>query len=149
MTAPLERDPRWVDAILDWRWTWLVARIALSSAYLIGGLTKLFDYRGAVIEQERFGLHPGWLWASLAILIELGGSTLVISGRLVWLGAGGIGVLTLIASLVANDFWNMHGHARSMGMNSFFEHMGLIAGCAMAALLAEHERRSERRAVES
>jgi uncharacterized membrane protein YphA (DoxX/SURF4 family) len=145
MTAPLERDPRWVDVVLDSRWTWLVARIALTSAYLIGGLTKLFDYRGAVIEQEHFGLDPGWLWASLAILVELGGSILIISGRLVWLGAGGIGVLTLIASLVANDFWNMQGHARSMGINTFFEHMGLIAGCVIAALLAEHERRLEPR----
>jgi hypothetical protein len=33
-----------------------------------------------VREQEHFGLYPSWLWASLAILVELGGSALVVSG---------------------------------------------------------------------
>jgi uncharacterized membrane protein YphA (DoxX/SURF4 family) len=104
-------DPRWVDTVLDWRWTWLVARIGLSRAYLLGGLTKLLDFPAAVAEQEHFGLHPGWLWASLAIVVELVGPILLISGRFVWLGAGALGVLTFIASVLANDFWNMSGHA--------------------------------------
>jgi len=31
------------------------------SAYLIGGVNKLFDFTAAVAEQEHFGLHPAWL----------------------------------------------------------------------------------------
>lgn len=30
-------DPRWVDAILDWPGTWLLARIGLTGAYILGG----------------------------------------------------------------------------------------------------------------
>jgi uncharacterized membrane protein YphA (DoxX/SURF4 family) len=135
-------DPPWVDAILEWRWTWLLVRIALVVAYLVGGLTKLSDFPAAIAEQEHFGFHPGWLWATLAIVIELGGSALVISGRFVWLGAGALGVLTAIATLVANDFWVMDGHARFVAMNSFLEHIGLIAGFAMVALIAAREARS-------
>ena len=96
--------PNWVSEILEWRLVWVAARVALTSAYVLGGLTKLFDFAGAVAEQESFGLHPGWLWASLAIVVELIGSAFVISGRFVWLGAGALGVLTAIATLVANDF---------------------------------------------
>jgi uncharacterized membrane protein YphA (DoxX/SURF4 family) len=136
MSAWVTSDPRWVDAILRWRWVWPTARVALVSAFVIGGLTKLFDFSGAILEQEHFGLHPGWVWATLAIVVELGGSALVIVGRLVWLGAGAIGVLTAIAMLVANDFWTMEGHARFVAMNSFFEHLGLIAGLVLAALIA-------------
>jgi uncharacterized membrane protein YphA (DoxX/SURF4 family) len=51
---------------------------------LLGGLTKLLDFSAAIAEQEHFGLHPGWLWAVLTILIELGGSILVLSGYAVW-----------------------------------------------------------------
>jgi len=40
----------------------------------------------------------------LAIVLEVGGSLLVVTGRLVWLGAGGLGVLTFVAMLVANKF---------------------------------------------
>ena len=83
--------PRWVAAILTWPWLWSLARLALVSAYLIGGFNKLFDFAGAIAEQEQFGLHPGWLWASVVIVVELVGSGLVISRRWVWLGAGGLG----------------------------------------------------------
>jgi uncharacterized membrane protein YphA (DoxX/SURF4 family) len=144
MSARTPTDPRWVDAILQWRWTWPLARSALVSAYVIGGLTKLLDFAGAIAEQEHFGLHPGWVWATLAIVIELGGSGLVILGRLVWLGAGALGALTAIAMLVANDFWTMEGDARFVAMNSFFEHLGLIAGFVLVALMASRESRISR-----
>ena len=40
--------PRWVKAILGWQGTWVVARIGLASAYLLGGVTKLFNLEGAI-----------------------------------------------------------------------------------------------------
>jgi uncharacterized membrane protein YphA (DoxX/SURF4 family) len=126
--------PGWVKAILASPWTWRAARLGLVSAYLIGGLTKLSDFGAAVAEQEHFGLYPGWLWAALAIAIELGGSVLVLSGRLVWLGAGALGVLTAIAMFVANDFWTMSGHDRFVQLNNFFEHLGLIAGFVLVSI---------------
>lgn len=138
-------DPRWVDAILDWRWTFLATRIALTSAYVLAGLTKLSDFSAAVAEMQHFGLTPGWLWASLAIVVELIGSALVISRRTVWLGAGGLGVLTAIAAYVANDFWTMQGQQRFMALNGFFEHIGLIAGLVMVAFVSAHVDRSDRR----
>ena len=81
--------PRWIGAILSWSWLQPVARIALTSAFLIGGIQKLVDFPGAVAEQAHVGLQPAWLWATAAIIVELGGSALVIFGRSVWLGAGG------------------------------------------------------------
>jgi uncharacterized membrane protein YphA (DoxX/SURF4 family) len=137
-------DPRWVDVILDWPGTWVLARIALTSAFLIGGVTKALDFSAAVAEQSHLGLHPAAVWAGFAIVIELLGPALVISGHFVWLGAGAIGALTAIASIVANPFWSLAGTARFIAVNTFFEHMGLIAGCVMAALLAEHAGRQRR-----
>jgi len=130
-------SPPWVAAILKWRCTWVTARIVLTSAYVYGGLVKLFDFHAAVAEQEHFGLYPGWLWAAFAIVVELGGSALIIFGRLVWLGAGAIGVLTAIAMLVANDFWNVRGAKQIMVANTFLEHLGLIAGFALVAVMSE------------
>jgi uncharacterized membrane protein YphA (DoxX/SURF4 family) len=134
---------------LSWRRTWLVARIALTSAFILGGLTKLSDFSAAIAEQDHFGLHPGWLWAAVSILIELGGSALVISGRWVWLGAGGLGVLTAVATFVANDFWALQGHARLMMMNTLFEHVGLVGGFILAASLAERRQTDLIRPVHS
>lgn len=133
-------EPRWVVPILASPLLWHAARFALVSAYLLGGVVKLFDFAAAVAEQERFGLHPGWLWATLAIVVELGGSLLVLSDRLVWLGAGALGVLTFVAMLTANAFWSAPAADRWMQANTFFEHFGLIAGLVLLAMLSDQRR---------
>jgi uncharacterized membrane protein YphA (DoxX/SURF4 family) len=129
-------QPGWVSAILAWPGTWFLCRLGLVSAYLVGGMTKLLDYPAAVAEQAHFGLSPPQVWAVLAIIIELGGSILILCNRLVWLSAGAMAVLTLIATAVAENFWTMQGHARFVAMNTTFEHIGLIAGFAMVAIIA-------------
>jgi uncharacterized membrane protein YphA (DoxX/SURF4 family) len=135
-------DPRFVDAILDWRWTGFAARLALVGAYLLGGIVKASDWTAAVAEQAHFGMTPPALWAALTIAIELIGPVLILSGRLVWLGAGMLGVFTLFAAITANAFWTMApGQERFMATNAFFEHIGLIGGFVLAALVAEAEQR--------
>jgi len=118
-------NPRWVTAILSWPWLLPISRIALVSAFLIGGIQKLIDFPGAIAEQAHVGLQPAWMWAVAAVIVELGGSVLVVVGRWVWLGAGGLGVLTAIAMFAANDF---------------FEHLGLIAGLVLVSVLYLHEQ---------
>lgn len=136
------RDPRFVDAILDWKPTWFIARLLLVGAYLLGGIVKLTDWSAAVAEQAHFGMSPPALWAALTIALELIGPLLILSGRLVWLGAGMLGVFTLLAAFTANAFWTMPiGQDRFMATNAFFEHLGLIGGFILAALVAEQAQR--------
>jgi uncharacterized membrane protein YphA (DoxX/SURF4 family) len=137
----MSADPRFVDAILDWRWTGFLARLALVGAYLLGGIVKLADFPAAVAEQAHFGLHPPVLWAVTTIAIELIGPALILSGRLVWFGAGMLGVFTALAAITANAFWTMAGQERFMATNAFFEHLGLIGGFVLAAIIAERDRR--------
>ncbi len=134
--------PRPIAAVLDWRWLWPAARVALVSAYLIGGVQKFMDFPSAIAEQAHFGLQPAALWASAAIAVELIGSVLVIANRFVWLGSGALGVLTLVAMLTANDFWHMAGHERFMALNAFFEHLGLIAGLVLVSIISWRARRA-------
>jgi uncharacterized membrane protein YphA (DoxX/SURF4 family) len=133
--------PRLIAGILAWPLLWPAIRVALVSAFVIGGFTKLFDFAGAIAEQEHFGLRPGWLWATLAIVVELGGSALVIAGRWVWLGAGALGVLTAVAMLAANNFWALRGHDRFLALNAFLEHLGLIAGLVLVSVYAAERAR--------
>jgi uncharacterized membrane protein YphA (DoxX/SURF4 family) len=134
-------DPHFVTAILDWRWTSLLARAALVGAYLLGGTVKLGDWPAAVAEQSHFGMHPAALWAAMTIAIELVGPALILSGRFVWLGAGMLGVFTLFAAITANAFWTMPGGPdRFMATNAFFEHIGLTGGFVLAAIVAQSNR---------
>jgi uncharacterized membrane protein YphA (DoxX/SURF4 family) len=141
MSQAASNHSRWIDTVLDWPGTWFLARAALTSAYLVGGFNKLFDFPGAVAEQAHFGLQPASLWAVAAIVVEIAGSVLILWGRLVWLAAGALGALTAIASVVADNFWTMQGHAQFMALNTFLEHIGLIGGLAVTALLARARTR--------
>ncbi|AOH85160.1 hypothetical protein AWL63_15535 [Sphingomonas panacis] len=129
-------QPTFVDAILCWPATWFVARLALVSAYLIGGVTKLGDWPSAIAEQVHFGVHPPEITAALTIFIEVVGSALLLSGRLVWLAAGALGIFTLLTAFIASPFWAMQGQARFIAINDFFEHLGLVAAFVMAAMIA-------------
>lgn len=134
-------DPKWVDAILDWRWTWLIARLALTAPFIVGALMKLSDLPAASLEQEHFGLHPGLPWALATIVVEIVGPMMILTGRFIWMGAGALAVFTFLANLLANRFWEMSGAERFMATNGFFEHIALIGGFALAALAAEFEQR--------
>ncbi|RQU32346.1 DoxX family protein [Burkholderia cenocepacia] len=134
-TRPVYDTPAWVRVLLSQPWVLPLARLALVSAYLLGGVAKALDFPGAVAEQAHFGLQPAALWAALAIVVEITGSLCVVFRRFTWLGAGSLGMLTLVAMVVANDFWNRSGAEHFMALNSFFEHLGLIAALVLATML--------------
>jgi uncharacterized membrane protein YphA (DoxX/SURF4 family) len=132
--------PRWIAALLTWPGLALISRVALLSAFLLGGIQKVTDFSGAMAEQAHLGLQPAALWAAAAVVVELGGSLLVVLGRWVWLGAGGLGVLTAVAMVVANNFWALSGQDRFMAENGFFEHLGLIAGLVLVCVFSVRAR---------
>lgn len=133
--------PRFVATVLDWPPTALVARLALVSAYLLGAVVKASDFPGAVAEQAHFGMSPPAFWAVLTIAVEIVGPLLILTRRWLWLGAGMLGVFTLLAAFKANAFWTMAaGHERFMATNAFVEHIGLIGGFVLVALLDRRER---------
>lgn len=135
------RTPAFVGTIVDHGLTWFLARLALVGAYLLGGVVKLADWPAAVAEQAHFGMMPPAFWAAVTIAVELTGPLLILSGRLVWLGAGMLGVFTLLAAITANAFWTMPaGAMRFAATNAFFEHLGLIGGFVLVAHVAEQAR---------
>lgn len=132
--------PRLVGWVLDRRWTAFLAEAALCSAYLLGGITKLSDFPAAVAEQAHFGIPHPTLSAAATIAVELVAPLLILSRRLVWLGAGTLGVFTALAALAANAFWTMQGPERFMATNAFFEHFGLVGGFVLVALRDHRSR---------
>ena len=125
-----------IDRVLAWTVTLFAARLLLVSAYLVGGVQKVFDWPGAVAEQSHFGLALPAFWAGLTIVVELAGSIMLLFDLKGWFGAGMLGVFTILAAIVANDFWTMGGHDRFLATNAFFEHLGLAGAFVMAAMIS-------------
>ena len=130
-----------VAVLLEQRWFSVAARALLTLPYWWSGLSKLSDWQAALAEADHFGLEPAGLVAATTIIVQLGGSILLIVGRWAWLAAGALGVFTALATLIAHQFWTIADPvARFHDRNTFLEHVGLIGGLMLAAALAERGR---------
>lgn len=109
------------------------ALLALTSAYLQGGLTKALDFAGAMAEMTHFGLAPAAPLAAGAIALEIIAPIMVLSGVMRWAGALALAAFTVAASLLANRFWGMAGAERFAAANAFFEHVGLAGAFVLVA----------------
>lgn len=119
---------RFVTPVVHW-----VALLALCSAYIQGGLTKLFDFAGAIAEMNHFGLTPAMPFAIATIVLELAAPFAILSGKYRWQGALALAGFTLVATFLANRFWELAPPERLMTANAFFEHLGLAGAFALVA----------------
>jgi uncharacterized membrane protein YphA (DoxX/SURF4 family) len=118
-----------------------LARVLLTLPYWWSGLSKIADLHGALGEAAQLGLKPAWLVVVATVLIQLGGSILLIVGRAGWLAAGALGVFTALATLIAHPFWTVVDPLeRFHALNTFLEHIGLIGGFMLATILVERDR---------
>jgi transmembrane protein len=81
-------------------------------------------------------LRPAPLITAAVIVVKIGGSVLVIADSFVWLGAEALGVCKLAAMLIGYPFWRKRGAERNTLLIGFCEHIGLIAGLVLAAMVA-------------
>ena len=73
-------------------------------------------------------------FAAAVIVTQLGGSLLFLTRRYCWLGAGLLAGFTVVATLLAHPFWTFEGPDRGRQTATFFEHVAIVGGLAMAAL---------------
>lgn len=127
-----------IQSLLRSRWLYHLGAIVLTYVFWWSGLNKVFDFAGAQAEMRHFGLNPPALFALLTILVQLGGSALIIIGsRLAWLGAGALAIFTLATIPLAHRFWEMEGMVAFLEKALVQEHITVIGGLLMAAVLAE------------
>jgi transmembrane protein len=133
--AILEPLDRTIRLVLRAPVTGSVTRIVLCLPFWWSGLSKLFDFSGGAAEMAALGLEPAWLFNALTVLVQLGGSLLVILNRWTWLGAGALGVFTALVTVLAHQFWTFEGIERVRELNTFLEHFALIAGFVLVAMI--------------
>jgi uncharacterized membrane protein YphA (DoxX/SURF4 family) len=112
------------------RW---IAILGLCAAYLQGGINKATDFGAAIGEMNHFGLTPAAPFAVAVIILELGASLMILAGVYRWLGALALAGFTLMATFIANRYWELASPERFMVANSFYEHLGLIGGFLLIA----------------
>lgn len=115
----------------------VTARILLTLPFWGSGLAKLIDFQGGVSEMAHFGLEPATAFNVATIIVQLGGSLLIILNRQTWLGAGALGVFTGLTILLVHDFWTMTEEPfATIAFHTATEHIGMIGGLIVVSILA-------------
>jgi transmembrane protein len=128
--------PAWTAAILKSRAFQVFARIVLTTPFWAAGVQHALQWNASLGEMTHFGLSPPALYLLLTIVTCLAGSALVIAGgRWTWLGAGWLGVFTALTIPIAHAFWTMSGDAAMGEFRTVIEHVSIIGGLMMVAVL--------------
>lgn len=132
-----------LNTLLQSRVYYTLATALLTYIFWWSGLSKIFDFAGAMAEMEHFGLHPAALFAAATIVLQVLGSLAIISASSwAWLGAGALAVFTLSTIPLAHRFWEMEGMVAFLEKALVQEHISLIGGLAVAAALASMRRKA-------
>ncbi|MCK0209553.1 DoxX family protein [Starkeya koreensis] len=132
--------PSFISAILRSPATAFLARLLLVFMFLGSAIDKMTNFAGAQAEMAHFGLNPPWLFALATILTQLVGSVLILANRATWLGAGALAVFTLLTIPIAHHFWTMEGPMALIEFYFTVEHLSVIGGMILVAILAERTR---------
>jgi len=138
MQAAVEMIENRVGALLQSPWLFYIGAMVVTYMFWWSGFTKLWDFPGTQAEMAHFGLNPPWLFALATIAVQLAGSALAIfGGRYAWLGAAALAFFTLATIPMAHDFWNMVGQAAILEKLWAQEHISIVGGLILAAILAD------------
>jgi len=117
-----------------------IGAIAATFMFWSSGLGKAAHFADTLGEMAHFGLNPPWLFAVGTIGVQLAGSALVIvGGRFAWIGAAALALFTLATIPLAHAFWTLPPEAAFGERLIAEEHISVVGGLIVAALLArEH-----------
>ncbi len=127
-----------VSAVLTHPHFAIAAKVVLTSLFWIAGLFGVFKFDVIVQEMVDVKLPAPRLFAVATIACQLIGSALIITNfaGLGWLGAGALAVFTLLTIPYGHAFWQFEGPKRMHEFQIALEHITVVGGLAIAAILS-------------
>jgi len=91
-----------------------------------------------------FGLEPAVAFNIATVVVQLGGSLLIILNRYTWLGAGALGIFTALTIPIVHHFWSMTEEPfRTIAFHTSAEHIGMIGALIVVSILAAYRNGSK------
>jgi putative oxidoreductase len=106
----------------------LLARFYLSFVFLWSGISKAFNPVAGRAEVATLGLPNPALFSTLTIICQIGGGLMVLLGFWARLGALGLLIFTVIATLLAHGSRGLSGEKRQQAQTTTFEHLAIVGG---------------------
>lgn len=110
-----------------------VGRVLLVALFIKSGAEKLMDPSGIAGMLTGKGAPAPMALAYLAGIVEIGLGILVAIGWQARLAALGLVAFTIVATLLAHNYWDMTGPARRANEINFWKNAAIIGGLLMLA----------------
>jgi putative oxidoreductase len=108
----------------------LVARLLVTSEFLVAVRGKTFDWSGQAAYMQSKGMTMIVPLLAMALVIEAVGSLCLITGYRARTAAAVMFVYLGIVSVRLHAFWNQTGNAAGMNETQFFKNLGMM-GCLL------------------
>jgi putative oxidoreductase len=123
----------------------LIARLAISSLFIVAGLRKAMAFAGTVGYFTKLGFPMPELMVGLAIAIEVGGGILLIIGFKTRWVALALMVLTLVATFMAHRFWEVDPAQYGNQLNHFLKNIAIAGSLILVATIGAGAISADRR----
>ena len=112
----------------------LVARILLAAVFLVAGVRKLMAPAAAAGYFAKLGMPAADVMVWVAIIIEIGGGLMLLTGWKARYAAWLIALFVLIATFMAHRFWEISDAAQyGNQLNHFLKNFAIIGGMLFVA----------------
>jgi len=112
----------------------LAARILIAAIFVLSGFSKITGFDGTVGYIASKGLPMPALGAVAAIIVELGGGILLITGWKARWAAAAMFVFTLAAAIFFHNFWAVPADQAQNQMIHFMKNISMMGGLLMVVL---------------
>ena len=113
----------------------LIGRILLAAVFLVAGVRKLMGVAASAGYLAKLGFPMPEVMVWVAIVIEIGGAVLLITGwharRAAWL----LILFVAIATAMAHRFWEFDAAQYNNQLNHFLKNAAIIGGLLYVAML--------------
>ncbi len=116
----------------------IAMKVVLTSFFWLAGLYGVFNFSAVRQEMIEAGLPRPAFFAVATILCQLVGSALLITNvmDLAWLGAGALGIFTLLCIPLGHPFWKYEGQRGMQEFQIALEHIAVIGGLMIATAIS-------------
>jgi putative oxidoreductase len=108
----------------------LIGRLLIAAIFLMSGIAKLTDLPGTVAHMTKMGIPYADTLATVAGVAEILGAASLILGLLTRVGALGLILFLIPATLIFHAFWNYQGAEQLTQMVNFMKNLAIMGGLA-------------------
>jgi uncharacterized membrane protein YphA (DoxX/SURF4 family) len=112
-----------------------LCRACLSSVFLYSGIEKLLDWSAGVSEMQALGLPIPMILLVCTIIVQIAAGTALLLGTASRAAAFLLAVFTVVATIIAHDFWNASPSTFIRVLTTALEHLAIVGGLLIICLI--------------